>query len=200
MTNAAEFYDAIYREKPDKWADNMRNSFAFGALSEMINNPGSMLDVGCGCGHTLEYFRYRWRDTQYMGVDISPVALELAKERLPEAEFSRALPQLRKFDVITIMGVAEHFRSPSSELQNIGSMLAPGGYMYLEAPNCIAYSPDKTEGFRQTHAGGGQSEWHWHRDTWKAAIKKADLDILRNYNGYQVTWQFVWVLKRKDLP
>ena len=44
------------------------------------------LDVGCGAGHNVELIR-GGRDVAVTGVDISPVAVEAARERHPESRF-----------------------------------------------------------------------------------------------------------------
>lgn len=50
----------------------------------------SLLDIGCGTGETL---RYLSRDIRYVGMDISPTAIEVARRRYadyPRAEFFAA--------------------------------------------------------------------------------------------------------------
>jgi trans-aconitate methyltransferase len=189
------FYNDIYRRNPAKWSTAVeRDVVAFFCLSGLTNNPKSVLDVGCGNGHTLAYLKSKWPDAEYTGVDISDVALRLAKIRLPDGEFYQDIPA-GQWDVITIMGVAEHFENPSEQLRIIGKHLTPQGYLYLEVPNCIAYSPDKSEGFRKTHAGADQSEWHWQRNTWNQAIQDAGLAIIRSFVGPVPAWQFIWILR-----
>jgi SAM-dependent methyltransferase len=111
QNSIVEFYDDIYRAQPRKWANIDRDYFAFKALSSLVDpdRPGRMLDYGCGNGHTLEFFKTQWLNFRFSGVDISGVALELARGRLPEGEFYTELPSGVSWDVITLMGVAEHF-------------------------------------------------------------------------------------------
>lgn len=193
-----EFYNEIYRRNPSKWSANTaRDGMAFlTIMSTVIKEPGSVLDVGCGNGHTLEFFKSEWPNVEYTGVDISDVALDLAKRRVPGGMFIQELPNSGEWNIILIMGVAEHFEHPIEELRKIGKLLSPNGLIYLEVPNCIAYSPDKTEGFRKTNAGSDQSEWHWRRDTWKQAIQDAGLEIVKNYSGLNYTWQYIWILRK----
>jgi trans-aconitate methyltransferase len=195
-----EFYNEIFRNNPTKWASAVaRDEAAYFLLEETLSDkPESVLDYGCGNGHTLAFFKTKWPDAKYTGVDISDVALELAKERLPEGEFYQELPGKTKWDVIVIMGVAEHFVNPVHQLSALGKLLTPGGYIYLEVPNCIAYSPDKTEGYRKTDGGSDQEEWHWQRDTWEKAILTAGLLIVERYKGHAPEWQFIWILGNYD--
>lgn len=192
-----EFYNNIYRKNPAKWAaDVIRDELAFFLLNRSVKTPGSVMDIGCGNGHTLEYLHSKWPEARYTGVDISDVALDIAKRRLPDGWYYSEIPD-GAWDIIIIMGVAEHFDNPSEQLRLIGEKLSPDGVIYLEAPNCIAYSPDKTEGFRKTYAGSDQSEWHWRRNTWKRAILDAGLEIVKSYIGFNPAWEFIWVLRNE---
>ena len=191
-----DFYNDIYTSSPRKWTNIERDYTAFRALSEYVNEPGSMLDYGCGNGHTLALFRSQWMETEYTGVDISDVALELTEKRVPGVYTSRELPPGGTFDVIVIMGVAEHLKEPAAELRYIGEHLSPSGYLYLEVPNCLVYSNNGYEGFRQTTAGSGQKEWHWRRDTWEQMIEEAGLEIVKSYSGSIPAWEYIWILRR----
>jgi len=76
-----EEYDRFYLHNPRIWIDDTRNQFAFSALSGYLKQaPASVLDVGCGNGHTIKYFSERWQDTRFTGLDLSPVAIKIAKK------------------------------------------------------------------------------------------------------------------------
>ena len=195
--NDAEFYDDIYRTRPGKWASVQRDIFALKALQEY--KPKSMLDFGCGNGHTLDYFRTQWPKTKYTGVDISEVALKLAQWHVRDGKFFTSMPSRGKWNIITVMGVAEHFENPVAQLREIGKRLTKNGKLYLEVPNCLVDSD--TEGFRQTSLhngnGAGQHEWHWTRSSWEKTIVEANFDIMQRYTGDELAWEFVWILKYK---
>ena len=197
QNSVIEFYDDIYTHNPRKWASIDRDYLAFKILNQEMQEPTRMLDFGCGNGHTIAFFKSQWPGTKYSGVDISDVALELARERIPHGLFVKDIARTWGcWNVITIMGVAEHFPDVAVELCAITERLCPDGYLYLEVPNCLAYSDDKTEGFRQTQAGSGQMEWHWQRKTWEAAIKAAGFQIVKRYRGIDQAWEYIWVLRK----
>lgn len=193
--NEAELYNRIYTERPDKWNLTWRDQIAFHVLSAHVQQPDSLLDIGCGNGHTIEYFRLWWPETTYYGIDLSGVAIALAEKRNPEAQLfigdfvDAALPHC---DVVTLMGVAEHIADLESMLSYLGEI---GGLIYIESPNCLAYSDSKEEGYRQTHAGSGQREWHLSRDTWERHIRSAGLEIVKSIKGQMPTTEFIWLLK-----
>ena len=192
-----EFYNDIYTSSPRKWTNVDRDYTAFKALSEYVNEPVSMLDYCCGNGHTLAFFKSQWPDTIYTGVDISDVALELTEKRVPDVYTFRELPD-GEWDVIVIMGVAEHFKAPAAELGYVSKHLSPDGYLYLEVPNCLVYSNNGYEGFRQTNVGSGQNEWHWRRDTWEQMIEEAGLEIVKSHSGYVPAWEYIWIVRRRE--
>jgi trans-aconitate methyltransferase len=197
MNELAEFYNEIYLKNPHKWSNIERDFVAFRMLNARIKNPGSFMDIGCGNGHTIAFFHSQWYDTKYTGVDISDVALEIARKRTPSAVFCPRIPPGQTWDVITIMGVVEHLNNPGHELASIRKLLAPSGLIYLEAPNCLAYSSNEAEGFRQTDNGADQKEWHLKRETWENIIKDAGYDILGGYSGPISAWEFIWILRTK---
>src|SRR3989304_5181647 len=140
-----EFYNAIYKARPDKWADIDRDYTAFKTINSVMDEPSRMLDIGCGNGHTLAFFKSQWPGTQYTGVDISNVALDLARKRMPEAEFYEGIPPRRQWDIIVLMGVAEHFPLFVEELRYIGTCLVQSGYQG-EVTGGNRYTPAFEEG------------------------------------------------------
>ncbi len=186
-----DFYDDVYTKDPDKWISEDRDEFMYDALCATVPEPTSLLDYGCGNGHTLQYLSKRWPKTDFYGYDISTVAIEIAQKKV-EATFNRMNDI--KFDIITIMGVAEHFED-FSELKKLKDCLAPCGVIYIEVPNCFSYSDTKNEGFRQTYAGSGQMEWHLRRSSWRKIIKDNGFEIVKPLSGGRPAWEFVWIIK-----
>jgi len=183
------FYDAIYTKDPDRWTSEDRDEFMYDALCDTVPEPASLLDYGCGNGHTLQYLSKHWLKTDFYGYDISPVAIEIAGKKV-SAKFS----DFPEVDIVTVMGVAEHFEN-LGELRKLKNYLKPLGVLYLEVPNCFSYSDTKNEGFRQTYAGSGQMEWHLRRDTWKKIIEDSGYEILKSLSGCRPAWEFIWILR-----
>ena len=199
MDGAVEFYNKIYSDNPAKWDVEYRDEVAFYVLSQHTQEPKTFLDIGCGNGHTIEYFSKRWPDTEYYGIDLSDVAINFAKERIPEANFIRTSYEdadVPLCEVVVLMGVAEHFenlRGSLSDLKKYGKLI------YIESPNCLSYSENKEEGFRVTGELIGnpthQSEWHLTRNTWEGSIRHAGLEIVKGYEGLTPETEFIWMLK-----
>ncbi|NMC00849.1 MAG: class I SAM-dependent methyltransferase [Chloroflexi bacterium] len=100
-------------------------------------------DAGCGPGYFLLQLRRTvesagFRPASLTGFDYSLAALEIARQILPEADFSQldiTTPLERRFDILFCMDVLEHLLYPARALHNLLQMLAPGGALVLAVPN-----------------------------------------------------------------
>jgi len=193
-------YNKIYRYEPNKWTDELGDNDAWFMLNRLMSKPPyNVLDIGCGNGHTIKYFSERWKTTQFTGIDISYEALKLAKKVVPNAIF--LLGELEEvdikeeFEIITLLGVAEHFDDIERKLKYIRQFLHPRGMLYLQVPNCLEYSEIKEEGFRPS-IGGNQMEWHLKKETWNGLIINAGyaIYITRTNSRYPVRG-FMWILQ-----
>jgi SAM-dependent methyltransferase len=189
------FYDGIYRANPAKWGNPDRDEFAYQALKQ-FSEPASLLDFGCGNGHTIRYFMNKWPDTEFYGVDLSTVALDIARNKIPGAHFSETIDACPRVNIITMLGVLEHFED-LIDLQDITDHLSPSGLLYVEVPNCLSYSDSKDEGWRKTSGGSrsGQTEWHLKRESWERILSRSGLKFVKSLTGKNPAWEFVWVLQ-----
>jgi len=92
---------------------------------------GSVLDLGCGAGDSVEQFRNVNPSVAWTGVDIerSP---EVAARRRTDADFvvfdGVSLPfEDRSFDAVYCKQVLEHVRAPAPLLAEVARVLRPGG-------------------------------------------------------------------------
>ncbi|MBU1694708.1 MAG: class I SAM-dependent methyltransferase [Verrucomicrobia bacterium] len=104
--------------------------------------PSSMLEIGCGDGSMLIYLEQVLPPSvELAGVelDASHIALPAASRiRLYEADFDR-LDLDRRFDVVLMYHVLEHFAHPVENLSRICSLLNPGGLLLVQVPNWDAW-------------------------------------------------------------
>jgi SAM-dependent methyltransferase len=86
----------------------------------------NVLDVGCGEGSNLYFFKSLNINLKLSGVDISDQAIEQAKALIPEAELSELDIQKEKldtkFDLVFCSDVLEHLPDDTSALKNIYDM------------------------------------------------------------------------------
>jgi 2-polyprenyl-3-methyl-5-hydroxy-6-metoxy-1,4-benzoquinol methylase len=105
-------YDDYFTKDPDKWAGDPRNEFCFNAV-RTYPYIERIIDAGCGNGHSLLYFYNKWGlSAQYAGIDMSPVACELARKKVPTADIRCGLIEdcefEKPFDLVLLLGVLEH--------------------------------------------------------------------------------------------
>jgi len=190
--NCSSFYNKIYSDNPKKWSISWRDEFAYKVISRHTT-PESVLDIGCGNGHTLAYLHKHW-DAEYYGIDFSKQAIEIAKRNAPFAKLSceKFEDSSATADVVVIMGVLEHFKELEKALLKLRDT---GRLIYVECPNCLSYSDMTYEGFRRTSNATAQQEWHLTRETWEGYILEAGFEIVESVVGKTKTTEFVWVLQ-----
>lgn len=188
-------YDDWYRRKPHKWTSHKRNQFMLKVMRK-YQAPTSVLDVGCGNGHTLAAIQGEYPDAQLYAMDISQEALALTNDKVSGAylinEFLDQTEFDTAFDWVICMGVAEHFENLEPSLARLKELT--GGFCYLEIPHCLSYSPG-SETFRRLSCGSRQWEWHLTRETWEQLILAAGFEFVEVRTGNNPAWEFVYVLK-----
>lgn len=78
-----ELYDYLWSEKGDYIPSKTSRPFAEYLSIIIPNKNARILEIGCGDGTTLQYLHERGY-TNLTGMDISPVALKRAREKLPD--------------------------------------------------------------------------------------------------------------------
>lgn len=107
-------------------------------LIETNVNKGRLLDIGCGCGFFLSTARDRGWDIR--GVDPSEQSIAKARELVGEAASVGTLQDVNArslFDVVTMINVLDHLKSPDNALARSWELLRSGGLLYLRFPNGI---------------------------------------------------------------
>lgn len=194
-------YNSLYTNNPQKWENETHDQLVFASMAS-YGEPDKLLEIGCGNGHTLAKFVGHWPNVEYVGLDFSSVAISLCSENVPGAELIcgdvMEYNPSGKFDMILLVGVAEHFDDPVEKLEYIHQkLLKSGGKMYMEVPNCRAYSQaPEGEGFHRIGCGSNQLEWHYSRESWEQIIEDAGFEIVEKLTGPRKHNEFIWILTR----
>ena len=191
-------YNELYKAHPTKWADTSRSVFMAKIIKELLPNPKSIIDVGCGIGAALETMRIHFPNAELYGLDPSEEAIELAKAKIPDgtfyAEFLEDLKSKRKFDVVICIGVAEHVEALPEFLTALKTLIKKDGILYFEVPHNLVYSKGP-ETFRRLTVGTRQVEWHFPLKVWEKKLLDAGFNLVKRYRGIKSSWEFIWVLK-----
>ena len=103
------------------------------------------LDAGCGEGHLIERLYQQNPGREYYGVDITPAALEKAKERCSWGTFKQAYLSSTEFpddffDCIVCTEVIEHVNDYQTVIQELKRILKPGGSLMITFPNEVLWT------------------------------------------------------------
>ena len=98
--HSAAYFDLVHQDvKYEAEAERLER-----IISCRVPHASSLLDVGCGTGRHLEYFRSHY---EVAGVDISEQLLAQARKRLPGVPLHlgdlRSFDLRRRFDVVTCL-------------------------------------------------------------------------------------------------
>ncbi|MDB4349917.1 class I SAM-dependent methyltransferase [Omnitrophica bacterium] len=100
-----------------------------------------ILDIGCGI--------FRWGDllpagSEYIGLDHERAIVEYNQERFPYTFFNMDVEKDdlsrcgKGFDLIIMLAVIEHFKSPYAVMERLKGLLAPQGIIVLTTPHPIS--------------------------------------------------------------
>jgi SAM-dependent methyltransferase len=104
-------------------------------------DQGKLLDVGCGDGERVEWYRQRGFDAH--GIETSARAVEHATSRglnVREGTLTAVHYADEAFDVVVMAHVLEHTHSPRMYLQEAFRILKPGGTLAVAVPNIDSQS------------------------------------------------------------
>lgn len=100
-----------------------------------------LLDIGCGNGILMQFLSAKYPHIQCTGIDGHPVALQLARQRVPDArlvlqDFMRIneWDPKNQYDVITLLDVIEHLDDPVQFLQLLKNRLVANGILIVSVP------------------------------------------------------------------
>lgn len=97
-----------------------------------------VLDIGCGLGRMLEYFKNR--GGRAYGLDLAPSAIEESRKKgfMVVTADARALPYKdNAFDLVFSLGVVEHFRETLQAIREHVRVCKKGGIVAVIVPNII---------------------------------------------------------------
>jgi 2-polyprenyl-3-methyl-5-hydroxy-6-metoxy-1,4-benzoquinol methylase len=124
--------------------------------------PVTVLDIGCGDGHTLNLYRHADDvEVETHGVDFNAGAIAQAIAAGHIAQVGRFedvdLPA-DYFSLVTASHVIEHVDDPKGFAEKVFSILRPGGIFWFETPNIGSLD---ARIFRQHHWGAYHFPRHW---------------------------------------
>lgn len=192
----ASWFDTVYSERSERY---LRPIEAYEVFLEILAaSPGdSLLDVACGPGLLLA--QAQRRGLVASGIDISPVAVARARQRLPGAQLSiasaEAIPVADgAFDHVTCIGSLERFLSPGRALLEMRRLLKPTGKLLVMVRNSRTAQWQLLERLGRRNVAGNQGAAD--RDAWQAQLRRAGVSVEAVYPDQWPLMRGQWLRQR----
>lgn len=150
-----EYYESVFYGGESAFNDSARHirdrdreylSWQFADIEDWatraLGKPSlSILDVGCGFGHTLEYFKARGHSVS--GVEPSPEAVvhcqSLGLDVVQANVEDFLMTCTKKFDLVVMYHVLEHVIDPKAVLQLCKRVMGEQSAIYVSTPNDFSF-------------------------------------------------------------
>jgi len=139
-------YGTVEEEEKNYEGHLMNAKIIFMDLAEAIKGrtTKTVLDFGCGGGWNLEYFKQSGFET--FGCDFDPTMIAMAKRKGFNAEVgSFELIKDKKFDIIILNHVVEHFFDFMQNMFYIVNSLNTNGILYVAVPSMVVYGANRLQ-------------------------------------------------------
>ena len=145
-------------------------------LIRKYNQPGTILDFGCGTGDFLNVCDKKgWN---CYGVEPSSIARNKASQN-PKIEVREQLQDLRikQFDIITLWHVLEHIHDLNSVLVELKNRLTKNGVLFIAVPNYLCHDALV---YKEHWAGYDVPRhlWHFSKETMSKLLLKHKLKLV----------------------
>ncbi len=147
---APEYYARMSALEAASWWNAAMRDIAARVLAHVpLSEQGTMLDVGCGSGQSLAWFRALHPKWNTLGIDVSPEGLAAARsagERVLEASATDLPFATASFDLVLTYDVLQHLPLEGGDtraLLEIHRVLRPGGTLFIRTnAQSLPYTPD----------------------------------------------------------
>lgn len=179
-------YNEWHRQRLGEAPDiDPRQLAFFDWLLDLVHPAPSadLLDVACGQGEFLSYAA--GRGLRVSGVDLSDLAVEAARRRVPAAEVrvgeAESLPfEADSFDLVSCLGSLEHFPDPVASAREMQRVLKPSGEALIFVPNLFFLGHiwfGLRRGTQPTEGGQSFSEVYRSSEGWRELLAQAGLTV-----------------------
>ncbi len=144
-------------------------------------NISNLLEVGCSIGYTLEAAGKR--EINHLGIDISSYAVNSCRAlglNARNASFDDLKREGKRFDLIFMQHVLEHFEDPFVRLDDCYELLSDRGLVLIMVPNSSYNRAVKLRGKHRFYSMQGVGAEHYGYYNY-ATIKK-----MLNVSGFEV--------------
>ncbi len=103
-----------------------------------IENPATVVDIGCGPGNSTQVLRERWPNSRIVGVDSSSEMIEKAKRDFPDQEWSMAdaskLQTDQTYDIVFSNAALQWIPDHEHLIPSLIKIVKAGGALAVQVP------------------------------------------------------------------
>lgn len=145
-------------------------------LITRLQQPGTLLDYGCGTGEFLKYLHAnQWK---VMGVEPSESARTNADTIIQNHIYSTLNTNLGNFDVITLWHVLEHVHNLNETLSKLKALLNKSGIMLLAVPNYLSADAKKYGAYWAGY-DVPRHLWHFTQKNMEQLLSQHRLEVIK---------------------
>lgn len=149
---AADYYARMRDLERNSWWNAAMRDVAGQLLDQGgLPHKGLLLDVGCGSGQTMHWFRDRWPEWQTLGLDVARDGLVAAHQLGGERVFGASALDLpvpdQSVDAVITLDVLQHLPLDGGDLRalrEIHRALRPGGTVFIRT-NAQSWPPTQDD-------------------------------------------------------
>jgi 2-polyprenyl-3-methyl-5-hydroxy-6-metoxy-1,4-benzoquinol methylase len=157
----------------------------------------SLLEIGVGSGAFLSLARSYFGTT--VGIELDKETHSFLKQKNFEIHEDLRSLKDRKFDVIVLFHVLEHFLDPIEFLNQLKQHLSPNGYIYIEVPNIndMLISQYNIEEFKDFYFCSAHLSY-FSKKTLEYTLEKSGMKSVVSYiQRYDISNHLNWLLNKK---
>ncbi len=136
------FKSRYFKDLAELEADNFwfrgRSRIILWALGRYSPALSSFLEIGCGTGFVLSGISKQFPGIRLLGGEYLEEGLTFARQRVPDAEFTRMdacrISHDSELDAVGAFDVLEHIEADAAVLRQIHKALKPRGYLFITVP------------------------------------------------------------------
>ena len=103
-----------------------------------IDNPGRIVDIGCGPGNSTDVLRSKWSNAKIVGIDSSPQMIKKAKKNYPDGHWqvcdAREMKNYGEFDLVFSNAALQWIPDHEKLIPHLLALAAPTGVLAVQLP------------------------------------------------------------------
>lgn len=104
-----------------------------------LDNPKTIIDIGCGPGNSTEVLKERWQNADIIGIDNSAEMIEKAEATYPEGNWLLSdvydLDPAMKYDLVFSNAVLQWLPNHERLIPHLLGLVNAGGILAFQVPN-----------------------------------------------------------------